>query len=99
MSKVNAVCVEFCKNYGGINLEFKKNEPKQYDIAMIAIHLEELKNGFMVKRINKTNSKGTKVVYRAIKDEEELDNYVSFLEELVEEFNKKWDENVGLGLS
>lgn len=44
----------------------------------------------MVKRINKTNSKGTKVVYRAVQNNEELDDYINFLKKLVEEFNKKY---------
>lgn len=99
MNQINAVCVEFCKNYGGVNTTFKKNKPKEYDIAMIAIHLEELDNGFIVKRINKTNSKGTKVVYRAVQNNEELDDYINFLKKLVEEFNKRWGENIELGLS
>jgi len=52
-----------------------------------------------VKRINKTNSKGTKVVYRAVQNNEELDDYINSLKKLVEEFNKKWGENIELGLS
>lgn len=42
MKRVDAVCIEFCKNYRAIDLEFKKNKPKEYDIAIIAIHLEEI---------------------------------------------------------
>lgn len=97
MSKIMGICTEFSKSYKGINLRFKSKEPKKYDIAIIAIHLEEIDRNFIVKRINKTNNKGTKVIYKSITNKEEFDNYIKFLKELIKNFNEKWGEDVKLG--
>lgn len=79
----------FQKTYPTVNLKMQEDK-KGYDYAILVLHAIEIENGFKVKKINKTTSKGTKVTYEVIKSEEDALKYKGFLDQKVTEFNDKW---------
>ncbi|MGG5463511.1 hypothetical protein [Clostridium sp. B9] len=89
--------VEFQKEYPVLNFKLSKNE-KDYERGIIAIHVAELDKGFIVKKINKTTSKGTKVTYKFAKDEEEANNYVIKVNKMIDEFEEKFNTHLGFKL-
>lgn len=93
---MSAICTEFTKTYSGVNLEFKNKNAKGYDYTMLLIYQEELKKGYKVKKVNNTTKKGTTVVYSQIKSKEELEDYFKSIQDKVQEFNEKWEEDLQL---
>lgn len=91
-----AICVGFSKDFNKLNLKLKNEDEKKYDYAILLLYLNELDRGFKVKKINKTTNKGTKVSYIAIKTEEELNQYMKEVSSFIDEFNKKWNEDLKL---
>ena len=86
--------VEFQKEFPVLNLELSKNE-KDFERGIIAIHVEELEKGFIVKKINKTTKNGTKVTYKACKDKEEANNYAFKVNKLIDSFEEKYNTHLG----
>lgn len=80
----------FSKTYPTVNLKMQREDKKGYDYAILVLHAIETENGFKVKKINKTTSKGTKVTYEVIKSEGDALDYRKLLEQKVEGFNDKW---------
>lgn len=90
--------LEFGITYPAVNLELKKNE-KEYDRAIIALYIAEIERGFIVKKMNKTTRKGTKVTFKACKGEDEGKEYIEMVNKLIEEFNEKYSTDIGFKLS
>lgn len=88
-------CVEYQVEYPSINLNMAKYE-KIYDMAIIVIYTMEIKSGYIVKKIGKTTRKGTKVTYKVIESEEEIKKYIKKVNKIIEEFNKKYNNNFSL---
>lgn len=93
----NVSVMEFQIEYPVLNLELSKNE-KEFERGIIAIYVAELERGFIVKRINKTTKKGTKVTYKSCKSDEEADKYIKKINSLIDEFEKKYNTNLGFKL-
>lgn len=85
----------FQKTYPTVNLKMQEDK-KSYDYAILVLHAIETENGFKVKKVNKTTSKGTKVTYEAIKSEGDALDYRKLLEQKVTEFNDKWGTKMKL---
>lgn len=88
-------CVEYQVEYPSINLNMAKYE-KIYDMAIIVIYTMEIKSGYIVKKIGNTTRKGTKVTYKVIESEEEIKKYIKKVNKIIEEFNKKYNNNFSL---
>lgn len=83
----------FQKTCPTVNLKIQEDK-KGYDYAILVLHAIEVENGFKVKKINKTTSKGTKVTFEAIKSEKDALDYKSLLEQKVKDFNDKWGTKI-----
>lgn len=86
--------VKFKNMFPWINLKLMNENPKEYDYFILKLYLMELKTGFKVGRINKTNNKGTKVTYEIIENKEEALKYKELIENKVKEFNEKYNEKL-----
>lgn len=82
--------VEYQMEYPTLNLEAKKNNEKLFDYGFLYCYAKECKRGFKVKKVNKTNSKGTKFTYTGIKDKSDFEEYKKVLTDMVNTFNKKY---------
>lgn len=85
--------IEFKKEYPSMNLDEMKNNPKDYDMAILVAYTLETERGFIVKKQFKTTKKGTKFTYKACKNEEEAKEYSLKLKELLDQYNKKYETN------
>ena len=85
--------IEFQKEYPSINLDLMKNNPKNYDMAIIAAYTVEVEKGYIVKKVGKTYKKGTKFTYKPCESEKEAKKYREKLEELLNDYNKKYGTN------
>lgn len=85
--------VEFQKEYSEINLKMMREDIKKYDMAIIVGYTIELEHGFIVKKINKTNSRGTKFTFKACESKEEPKKYREVLSNLIDDYNKKYGTN------
>lgn len=85
----------YTADYSTLNLELKKDD-KIYDMALLVIHIEELKKGMKVVKINKTTSKGTRVKYEAIETKEEAYEYYDKIKAMIEDYNAKYDKDYTL---
>ncbi len=85
--------IEFQREFPTINIYLMKNNPKDYDMSMLAAYTLETERGFMVKKVGKTYKKGTKITYKHFESKEEVINYRTKLDELLEEYNTKYDTN------
>lgn len=86
--------IEFQKSYSELNTKMKDSNPKFFDYMILQLYVFEYDKGYKVKKIYKTNSKGTKVTYEPIKSKEELDKYINLIKDKVKEFNDKWNDNL-----
>lgn len=73
-----------------INLDLKNNNEKDYDMYILAAHLAELKNGFVVSKQYKTNKNGTKFTYKCCESKEEADEYKTKIDELLKNCLEKY---------
>lgn len=78
-----AKIIEFQKIYPTINLKLMKDKPEDYDKAILAAHIAEVENGFIVKKQNKTTAKGTKFTYEACNSIDRLEKYKAILIQLI----------------
>lgn len=85
--------IEFQREFPTINIDLMKNNPKDYDMSMLVAYTLETERGFMVKKVGKTYKKGTKITYKPFESKEEVINYRTKLDELLEEYNTKYDTN------
>ena len=83
---------EVAKTYQELNLDLMKNSRKFYDLAIIKLYILELESGFIVKRINKTYRKGTKVIFKRCESQEEASKYSEKVNEMVREYKEKYKE-------
>lgn len=86
----------FQNTYPTINLKMQRENKKGYDYSILVLHAIETGNGFKVKKINKTTSKGTKVTFEAIKNEKDALDYRNLVDQKVKEFNDKWGTKMKL---
>lgn len=93
MKEEYARVLGFKKNNPTINLALKKQDERRYDLGVIAIHLVELKDGFIVKRMNKPNKDGLMVTYKALETTKEYDEYKEKIENLIKTHMEKYKEN------
>ena len=89
---------EFQIEYTNINSELKKNE-KMFDISNIGIYIAKINDGFIVKRINKTTKKGTKVTYKTPKDKKEFTRYIEKVANIIIEYEEKYSAYLGVNLN
>lgn len=82
---------EYQKEYPMLNLKFKKENEKDFENGLICCYILELENGFKVKKVNKTNNKGTKITYTKIKSEEENTEYMKSIDDMIDKFNEKYN--------
>lgn len=76
-----------------IDLEMQKNEPKIFDLTMIAVYLAKLDEGLIVTRVGKTTKKGTKVTYKACESEEQANEYLNIVNKMIDMVKEKY--NIG----
>lgn len=88
-----ATVVEFQKEFEMINLDMMKNDIEKYDMAIIVIYTLETERGFVVKKQGKTTRKGTKFTYKACESEDEAKTYSIKVNELLNQYNKKYNTN------
>lgn len=88
-----AEVMEFQKEYPTMNLDLLKNNPKDYDLAILVAYEMETENGFIVKKQYKTTKKGTKFTYKGCKNKEEAKEYSLKLHELLKSYNNKYKTN------
>ena len=81
---------EFVTEYPSLNLKLKEEAKQIYDLYLIGVYIAEYGKGFRVKKVYKTNKKGTKVRYKAILSEEELDEAREEIRKLIEEYHRKY---------
>lgn len=89
-------CIEFQKEFPTINLKMQKENEREYEYSMLVLYTLETEHGFMVKRIGKTTSKGTKVNYIPFKSKEDVRKYSELLESKVKAFNEKYGTDLKL---
>lgn len=89
----NIKVIEFGKEFPSVNLDLMKNNPKDYDMAILVAYTLEVERGFIVKKQNKTTKKGTKFTYKLCEDEEEAKEYNLKLHELLKQYNEKYNTN------
>ena len=81
---------EVAKTYEALNLELMNNNRKFYDFAILGLYTLEIDNGFIVKRINKTYRKGTKVTFKRCESQEEAKLYSEKANEMMREYKEKY---------
>lgn len=87
---------EFSVEYPLLDLVFKEKNIQEYDLLILGIYTGKCKEGFKVKKIYKTNKKGTKVRYDAIKDKSDFTDYIEKVKKLVDIHNKQYGTNLKL---
>lgn len=90
MSKADITVKEIQIIYPLLNSDLKEESIKDYELAILGIYAEKCGSGFKVKKIYKTNKRGTKVKYEAIKDKDDFDNYIEKVKELINVHNEKY---------
>lgn len=89
------VSIKECKfTYGNITRKLYEEDRQRYDGAIIGIYLNNLKDGFIVSKVGKPSTKGTKVTCKAIRDNNEIDSYVKKVNEMIDEYNTKYNYKV-----
>ena len=83
---------EVARTYQELNLDLMKNSRKFYDFAILGLYTLEIDNGFIVKRINKTYRKGTKVTFKRCESQEEAKLYSKKANEMMREYKEKYKE-------
>lgn len=79
MSKLEGYCIKFAITLGKLTAKLKKEKPITYDVVVFDEQVIQYNKGFRLHRINKPNSSGTKMTFKAIETEEELKEVSDFL--------------------
>lgn len=87
MSKITVLGYQM--NYPRLTDKLQKKYELLYKCMLYNQKAAEAEKGMIATRINKANSKGTKVTYKGAKNQEEMDEYVKRLNEEYAELNKK----------
>lgn len=82
---------EFVTEYPSLNLKLKEEAKQIYDLYLIGVYIAEYGKGFRVKKVYKTNKKGTKVRYKAILSKEEVDETIEEIKMLINEYQNNYD--------
>lgn len=98
MSKPNLKMVYFERKFASINTNLMETKPKDYDMSILMAHLLETERGYMVKKVYKTTKSGTRFNYGIMDTDEDIQSFREKLDELVENFNKKYDANFKIGV-
>lgn len=94
METPSGIVLEFSKLYRTLNTDLMKEDEFLYDFGILYIHTAEANSGFRVKKINKTNKKGTLVYYKVMSTSEEIDEYKEDMDILISEHMKKHPERI-----
>lgn len=86
-------CIGFKINYTRLNVKLMENDKKGYDICIIQVYVAELNDGYIVDKIYKTSTKGTKVSYKSF-DKNTIKDYICNLNSLIDKFNAEYDESI-----
>ena len=70
MSELEGYCVKFAITLGKLTAKLKKEKPITYDVVVFNEQVNQYNKGYRLHRINKPNSSGTKMTFKAIKTEE-----------------------------
>lgn len=87
---------EYEIKYPNLDIETLIKNKQLFEYEVIAAYAKEYEKGFKVKNIGKTHRTGTKFTYIKIDAEEDLKQYDSFLGEMIEGYNKKYDTKIAI---
>ena len=82
---------EFIIEYPSLNLKLKEEAKQIYDLYIIGVYIAEYEKGFRVKKVYKTNKKGTKIRYKAILTVEEFNEVSEEIKRLIKEYQNSYD--------
>lgn len=86
-------CIGFKTNYPMLNNKLLENDKKGYDFCIIQIHVGEINNGYVVDKIYKTSTKGTRVAYKSL-DKDTIKDYICNVNMLIDKFNMEHSGSV-----
>lgn len=100
MDKEYAICLEFSRNYEAMTKNVEKKMPLIYRFMRSYSISLELNNGYILKKINKSTSKGTVLYFKRIENSEIYNSELAKMEielkeikvELERAFEEKFDE-------
>lgn len=67
----NCMIVSYRREISLLNSKLFKENLEQYNAIRDYVEIQEFNEGFKIKKVNKPTSKGTKITFEIIKDEEE----------------------------
>lgn len=62
----------YAVKYAMLTAQLKEESPELYEELVLMLELERVRMGFLVRKINKATSKGTKIHYKAAENAEQL---------------------------
>lgn len=86
-------CIGFKTNYPMINIKLLESDKKGYDFCIIQIHVAEINDGYIVDKIYKTSTKGTRVAYKSF-DKDTIKDYICNVNSLIDKFNTEHNEGI-----
>ena len=81
-------------SFPDLTADLLQHKPKVYEMSVIYIGLEELKNGFYMSRIGKATRKGTSISFKAIKTVKRKLMSIASMQTLIRDLNQKYDTNL-----
>lgn len=77
-----------------LNIENLIKDKQSFDYEVIAAYIKEYEKGSKVKKVSKTHRTGTTFTYIKIENKEEIDQYNNLLNEMIKEYNNKYDTQI-----